>query len=212
MLWVYDNAITADLSSCISSDSNANPVVKVMGDDGMMGVLAQLQEDKIKFPAMFLNRHADTPLDPARYNFTRLHKGVATTYDPEKNNIYFEKAAPVNLSYDLHVLTTNTIDMDEVIKELLFRYSSMYYLTIQVPYESKRKLRFGVSIDPDTEIQRKSGTFEYIESGKLYESIIELKCQGAVFLSYTPRHLQGIKTEDVIKVMGLKDITKDSNL
>ena len=192
MLWCYDDAITKDLANCIDPSGGASNTVKMMGEGGMMGVFAQLQEDKIKFPAIFLNRHPETPLDSKRYNYTQLHKGVPTTYDPEANNIYLERAVPIQLKYDLHVLTTNTIDQDELIRELLFRYASMYYITMQVPYESKRNIRFGIAINPDTSIQRKSGTTEYIESGTIYEAIMELDCQGAVLLNYTPRHMQGV--------------------
>lgn len=200
MLWCYDEAITKDLSSCIDPDGRANSCVKMMGDEGMMGIFAQLQEDKISFPAIFLQRSSETPLDSRRFNFTMLHKGVPTTFDSETNNIYLEKAAPIELKYTLHVLTTNTADMDELIREILFRYSSMYYITMEVPYESKRKIRFGISINPDTSIQRKSGTTEYVENGRLYESIMELECQGAVLLNYTPRHLQGILNDPTIKM------------
>lgn len=200
MLWCYDNAVTADLASCIDPEGGANSTVKMMGEGGMMSIFAQLQDDKITFPAVFLQRHQETPLDPKRYNFTRMKKGVATTYDPEKNNIYFEKAVPIDLKYDLHILTTNTVDMDELQREILFRYSSMYYLTMEVPYESKRQIRFGIAINPDTPIRRNSGTTEYLESGKLYESIMELECQGAVMLTYTPRHMQGIVMKDAVKV------------
>lgn len=195
MLWCYDDAIVKDLSSCIDSDSGANNTVRMMGETGMMGVLAQLQEDKIQFPAIFLQRHAETPMDPTRFNFTRLHKGVPASYDPEKNEIYLEKAIPIELKYDLHVLATNTVDLDETMRELLFRYSSMYYLIMEVPYESKRQIRFGVAINPNTSIRRVSGTSEYVESGRLYEIIAELECQGAVLLNYTPRHMQGVITE-----------------
>lgn len=198
MLWVYDDAIVNDLASCIDPSGGANNTVKMMGDSGIMGVFAQLQEDKIVFPAIFLHRHPETPLDRSRYNFTRLHKGVPCVYDPEKNNIYSEKAAPIELKYDLHVLATNTTDLDEFTRELLFRYSSMYYLTIEVPYESKRKLRFGVAINPDTNIRKVSGLTEYVEGGTLYESIMELECQGAVLLHYTPRHMTGVVIEDRI--------------
>lgn len=190
MLWAYDEAITKDLSSCIDPSGGASSCVKMMGDDGMMGVIAQIQDDKISFPAIFLKRHDDTPLDPKRFNFTRLHKGVPAVYDSEKNDIYLEKMVPIELKYDLHVLTTNTADMDELIREILFRYTSMFYITMEVPYESKRKVRFGVAINPDTSISRKSGVTDYVDSGRLYESILELDCQGAVMLSYTPRHMQ----------------------
>lgn len=199
-MWFYDEAIANDLSSCIDPSGGANDNVRIMGEDGMMGILAQLQEDRITFPALFLHRSPETPLDQSRYNYTRLHKGVPAVFDPETNNIYLEKAAPIELSYDLHVLTTNTADMDEAIREILFRYSSMYYITVEVPYESKRKIRFGVAINPDNPIRRKSSTTEYVESGRLYESILELECQGAVMLNYTARHLEGMVTNDTIKL------------
>lgn len=192
MLWVYDNAIVSDLSSCIDPEGRASNTVRAMGDEGMIGVLAQLQDDKITFPALFLSRHPETPLDSSRYNFTRAHIGVPCTFDTERNDIYLEKAVPIELKYDLHALTTNTADMDEIIRELLFRYTSMYYLTIQVPYESKRNIRFGISINPDTPIRRNTGVTDYVENGKLYESVLELECQGAVMLDYTPRHMQGL--------------------
>lgn len=190
MLWVYDEAIVEDLRSCIDPSGGLNNTVKIMGEDAITGILAQLEDDKIKFPAIFLERQSETPLDNRRYNFTRLHRGVPTTIDTETNTLYFERSAPIQLKYNIHVLTTNIVDMDELIKELLFRYSSMYFITAEVPYESKRKIRFGISINPDMDITKKSGNSQYVESGRLYESIIELECQGAVMLSYTPRHMQ----------------------
>ena len=197
MLWIYDDAIVNDLSSCIDPSGGMNNTVKMMGEEGVMGILAQLQEDKIKFPAVFIERNGETPLDSNRYNYSRMHKGVPAMIDPKSNNLYMEKSVPIQLRYNIHVLTTNTADMDELIKELIFRYSSMYYVTAEVPYESKRKIRFGLAINPDTNISRKSGMSEYVESGKLYESILELECQGAVMISYTPKHLQRMCFSDV---------------
>ena len=200
MLWAYDNAIVKDLSDCIDPEGGANDSVRMMGDGGMMGIFAQLQNDQITFPAIFLQRHQETPLDPNRYNFSRMHKGTPTTYDPETNTLYIEKSVPIQLSYDLHVLTTNTADMDELMREILFRYSAMYYITMQVPYESKRDIRFGIAINPDTPIRRSSGVSDYLESGRLYESIMELDCQGAVLLNYTPRHMEGLVMDNSIKI------------
>lgn len=197
MLWAYDEAIVNDLISCIDPQGRANNTVKMMGDEGLMGILAQIQDDKITFPAIFLKRSDETPLDSKRYNFTRMHKGVPAVFDPEKNTIYLEKAVPIELKYDLHVLATNTIDIDEMTRELLFRYSSMYYLTMRVPYESERNIRFGISINPNTPVRRSSGTSEYISTGKLYESILELDCQGAVLIDYRAKHMERL-------VMGAK--------
>jgi hypothetical protein len=65
----------------------------------------------------------------------------------------------------------------------------MYYRTIRVPYESDRKLRFGISVDMDYGIKRESANAEYLESGVLYQSTMQLKTEGCVSLTYTPRHL-----------------------
>lgn len=210
MLWAYDEAICKDLADCINPSGKMNSTVKMLGDDGIMGVLAQIEEDRVTFPAIFLSRHRDTPLDPSRFNFTRLHKGVPAAYNSETNTLYMERMAPIELKYDMHVLTTNTSDMDEVTRELLFRYSSMYYITMEVPYESKRKIRFGIGIHPDTSISQKRGQTEYVESGRLFESIMELECQGAVLLSYTPRHMQGLIVKDPVMKLG-GEITLNNN-
>ena len=198
MLWAYDEAIIKDLSGCIDPKGEANNTVRMMGEQGMMGIFAQLQEDRITFPAIYLQRSNETPLDAARYNYARLHQGVVAGFDHDTNNVYIEKALPIQLKYDLHVLTTNTADMDEIIRELLFRYSQMYYITMQIPYESKRNIRFGMAINPDTPIRRNSGVTEYVESGQLYESTLEIECQGAVLINYTPRHLTGVEIDSNI--------------
>ncbi len=139
--------------------------------------------------------YEDTPIDRERMNFTRAHKGVQSVLDPETNNLYYEKVIPIKLSYSLTILTTNTADMDELIRELLFKYLNMYFLTITLPYECNRKVRFGISIQTESDIQRSSGNLEYIESGKLYQSIIPLTCEGCVLVSYTPAHLKRSKHE-----------------
>ncbi len=202
MLWIYDEAIIEDLKSCINPTGGLNNTVKMMGDKGAMGVLAQAQEDKIKFPAIFLERSGDTPLDRNRYHFSRTYKGVPTTFDPETNTLYIEKMVPIELKYYLHVLATNTTDVDEITREIIFRYNSLYYLTTEVPYESKRKIRFGIVINQDNSIRRESGTSNYLESGVLYESIMEINCQGAVMLSYTPKHLDRIIAGDIKAMYG----------
>lgn len=189
MLWCYDNAIADDLKQSFANDSEVCPQVKVLDNEGVLALIAQMQEDKITFPIVVITRHEDTPVDSNRTNFTRMHKGMPTVID-KNNYIYYEKAIPIQLGYDLTVLATNTADMDEMVKELLFKYSSMYFIKMTLPYEGNRQIRFGVSVDSDTQISRKSGYFEYIEGGVLHQSIITLKCDGAVMVSYTPRRLK----------------------
>ena len=200
MLYLFDNAICDDLERSFNPVADGEqPVVRVVGPEAIVGLAAQIQEDKIGFPIIALTRN-DYQIDSKRLNFTRSHFGVATVFDNESNTLYYEKAVPITLSYDMTILTTNQADMDELIRELLFKYVNMYYLTIKLPYESDRKVRFGISINGETSIDRSSGSLEYIESGTLYQSIIKLNCDGCCLVTYTPAQLMRYKMSDSVEV------------
>lgn len=199
LLYLYDSAIAEDIRESFT-DAAGNSDVKVVDPQGAVNILAQIQEDSVKFPAVVLTRDPTYAIDTQRSNFTAMHRGVLTVMDTETNKLYYEKVIPVRLRYNLTLLATNTADIDELTKELLFKYLQMYYLKIQLPYEADRTIRFGVSITAETEIQQSSGSFEYLEAGKLYQSVIPLVCEGCVLVSYTPVRLKHIGVEHVVPV------------
>ena len=187
MLHLYDEAICQDLKSSFT-DAYSNSVVRVVPPEEIVNLAAQLQSDEITFPCIAVSRDTDTGVDTTRTNFTRMQFGVPAVIDPDTNLIYNEKAIPVNLSYHVTLLTTNQVDADELLKELMHKYVTKYFLTIDLPYESKRRIRFGVSLAGD--IETKSAHREYIESGTLYQTVMGLKCEGCVQILYTPHKLQ----------------------
>lgn len=190
MLYLYDNAIVEDLQKAIDPQGNMNQNIKAMNPGELIGLLAEIEEDKVSFPLVCVIRDEDITLDSNRANFARLHSGHVECFDPKTNNLYFEKSVPIELKYAIHILATNSADLDELTREIFFRYSSKYFITMKKPYEGKiNDIRFGVSIPPGVTIRRESANSEYIKEGKLYESIIPITCDGAVWLSYTPRHM-----------------------
>lgn len=199
MLYLYDSAIAKDIQHSFS-DEHGNSDVKVVDPEAAVNIIAQIQEDNIQFPVVVLTRDTTYSIDTQRSNFTAMHRGVLTVMDTETNKLYYEKSIPITLRYNLTILATNTADVDELVKELLFKYLQMYYLTIQLPYEAERKIRFGVAVRPDIEIQQSSGSFDYLESGKLYQTVIPLTCEGCVLVSYTPVRLKHVGFEHVIPV------------
>lgn len=197
MIYLYDEAIANDLRNSLNL-SNISCPIKVIDKEAIIDITAQIKEDRISFPLICLKRHEDTPIDTDLTNFTAMHKGVPAVFDNETNKIYNEKSIPIKLSYDLIILTTNTADKDELVRELLSKYINMYFITFTLPYESKRKLKFGVKVIDDS-ISNVSGSYEYIKSGTLYETTISLEVQGARLLSYTPRQLQRtVLSKDIV--------------
>lgn len=193
IIYLYDQAVCDDLNK--SLDTNT---VRVIDPEAAIDIVAQIKDDNIVFPVVVVTRDGNYSIDTKRWNFALAKKGIPASIDLETNKIYNEKSLPIDLRYNLTVLTTNTVDMDEIVKELIFKYLQMYFLTIKLPYESDRKIRFGVSISPDAQIELQSGSIEYIKSGSLYQTIIPLTCEGCVLLSYTPHQLHHWGFPDIV--------------
>lgn len=194
MIYLYDKAIVNDLRNSFNPKNVPDPVVKIIDPEGAVSLAAQIQNDEIKFPVVALFRDLNTPISDTM-NFTRKHFGVDAAFDKENNIIYQERAIPIDLRYDITVLTTNLVDRDEIMRELMFKYSHMYFLTIQLPYECDRKIRFGIALNDDNAIESKSGTFENIQSGTLYQTILHLHCDGCVLVSYRKKLLERMAGE-----------------
>lgn len=199
MLYLYDAAIAKDIKASFA-DEAGNSEVKVVDPQAAVNILAQIQDDNVKFPAVVLTRDPVYSIDNQRSNFTAMHRGVLTVMDTDTNKLYYEKVIPIRLKYNLTILGTNTADVDELTKELLFKYLQMYYLSIRLPYEADRVIRFGISVTAESEIQQSSGSFDYLEAGKLYQTVLPLVCEGCVLVSYTPVRLKHVGFEHVIPV------------
>lgn len=201
MLYLYDHAISNDLSRSFDSDMVGTSVVKVVDPEASIDVVSQIRNDEFKLPAVVVTRGADYDIDTNRMNFTRLHRGVHAVIDKKTNNVYDEKALPIILRYNITILTSNTADMDELTRELLFKYTDMYFLKINLPYESGRSIRFGIRLDVDQSIEQTSRQLEYIQSGQMYQTIIHIVCDGCVLLTYTPHKLMRFDMDKDIGVL-----------
>jgi len=200
LLYLFDRAIVDNLKASLTDEANKN--VFLTTAENYPGILAQMQDDTIGYPLILLHREDDMPIDTGLYNFTRARFGVPCVFDNDRNNVYYERAVPVNLQYTLRILSTNVADRDELARELFYKYMSMFFLTIQLPYESDRKIRFGIEVDRDYGLTNESSAAEYTQTGALYQSTMKLITRGCVYLTYTPRHVKrpvmssDIKTED----------------
>ena len=194
MLYLYDQAIVHDLERSFSEEFS--PTIKMIDSEGIISLAAQIKDDKIKFPLIALKRNPYS-VDSSLTNFTKIHKGVQAVIDPKTNNLYYERALPISLTYSMTILTTNQADMDELVKEMTFKYISMFFLKIDLPYECDRPIRFGIESITNDNFEQSSGAFEYISGGRLYQTIIPLRCQGAVLLTYTAQKLKRIAPAEI---------------
>ena len=200
MIYLYDSAVCDDLRASFNPDNMGSTSVKVVDPDAAVDVVSQIQNDEFQFPAVVVTRAESYSVDSSRLNFTWLHRGVSTVLDEETNTVYNETVLPINLTYSLTVLATNTQDADELTRELMFKYAKEYFSTIHLPYESKRPIRFGLTLDTDAPIEQTSRQLEYLNSGKVYQTIVHLKTEGCVLVTYTPNKMHRYATEPEIRL------------
>lgn len=200
MIYLYDQCICDDLRNSFDPNNMGSTAVRVVDPDAAVDVVSQIQNDEFKFPAVVVTRAESYSFDSTRMNFTMLHRGISTVIDEETNTVYNESVLPINLTYNLTVLGTNTQDMDELTRELIFKYSKEYFSTIHLPYEGNRTIRFGLTIDTDEPIEQTSRQLEYLNSGKVYQTIIHLKTEGCVLVTYTPHKMHRYATEAELKL------------
>ena len=192
MLYLYDKAIVEDLKDSFrqqEGEEQGRPVVGVVSPDAIINVMAQLQDDTIFLPFVTLERNNPIEVIQDRVNFVASKIGVDCLFESEEHNFYKEQSLPIELDYTLTVFTSNQADLDEILRELVFKYNSQYFLDITIPYVSKRHIAFGVSIDWNHGIDQQSGLSEYSQSGTLYRATIKLNCEGCVLVNYIPVHL-----------------------
>ena len=194
MLYLYDNAIVKDLKSSFTMDYS-NIIVKAVEPSTSISIAAQLADDEISFPIICVVRDSDYTIDTDLTNFTAMHKGVPAVFDNTTNMIYMEKSIPIDIGYKICILCTNTADCDELSREIIFKYTHMYFLQMDLPYESERKMRFGIQIDASASIEKVSGVSQALSDGQLYEVDIPIKCFGVRLLSYTPVKLKNMNYE-----------------
>lgn len=206
MLYLFDSAIVEDLKRTIDPDGGANPNVIMTDVDNYAGILAQIQNDTITYPLFLLVRHDDMPIKTDAQNFTRYMKGVPVGFNTKTNDVYYERAIPVDLKYTLWILTTNVADRDECAREIYYKYLSMYYLHIDLPYEIERRIKFGIRVDTSSGIQNQSGASQYTQSGAIYQSQIDFLTDGCVMITNTPRHLK----IDVVEGISIENPKGDS--
>lgn len=184
MIWIYDDAIIKDLKEDLGDS------VAVLNPDQSLQVIALLQEDKIKFPIVAFTRDDNFQIKSDLVNFTRMHRGIPAVFDSKENTVYNEKSIPIDLKYEMTVMASSQADLDEIIRELIFKYTEQYFITVELPYEAKRQIRVGLSIHPDDPIQWDKTPSDYISGGTLLSGKINLFVDGAILVSYTGMHLK----------------------
>ena len=71
MLYLYDDAIIEDLRESFNITPDGDNAVSIVSPEELIGIASQINDDKIHFPIISLERDPNYQIDTQRKNFTK---------------------------------------------------------------------------------------------------------------------------------------------
>lgn len=174
-VYLYDKALI-DAMQEITGDSR----IKIVSPDLAIQYLAQVSKDKVNFPAIVLSR------GPVRLNDYRNQvaalKGQSAKVDDD-NKIVKARLIPMRIEWTIDVFAVDRFTCDEIIRELVFFFTSYPRFNVRVPYDLDIDQNFDVLMSP--EIEDNSDLIEFTNRGEYFRETLTVYTENAhMFSSY----------------------------
>lgn len=143
MVYLYDNAIIQDLRRIINDNR-----VTITPYDNLIRTIAKSENDIITLPIISIARNGWSIRDerPHAMKFTGEFSGLDDNKDVV--NTY---AIPIRIDYTMDVFTKTRLDNDNILRELIFYYSTNPTLSITIPYGLTANKNFNIIFGNDIE-------------------------------------------------------------
>lgn len=160
----YDVAIIEDLRQILQDDR-----IHIVPPENFFRLLARIDNDKVEFPAISVVRRGWSLSDshPHMMKFD----GTLLSHDNEANEYIRLQAIPISISYQMDVWTKTRLENDNIMRELIFYYSTHPTLNVKVPYGQKTYYhKFNVFFDSD--IEDNSDIANHMNTGEYFRQTI----------------------------------------
>lgn len=177
-VYLYDDAIIADLRRIFN-----NPDIYITPADNVFRTLANAKNDKIKFPLISLERVNWSLLDSSH---AMKFSGIGIEYDEANNKVAAMKAMPIRINYLLDIWTKHREENDDIMREIIWYYSTHPTLKVEIPYSLNIQHNFNIRFDPD--ITDNSDIVEHKNRGEYFRQSISLYIDDAYLWKGTKDH------------------------
>lgn len=184
--YLYDQAVVDRLRK-ITGDGR----IHVIDPDQAVTFLAQFSKDKVKFPAIVLSRKSVSLLD---YKNQVVALKGQTARVGEDNILVKAKLIPMRIEWNLDIYTVDRYSCDEIVRELIFYFTSSPRFEVEVPYQLDIKQNFDVFLSP--EIADNTDLIEFPNRGEFFRETLSLWTENAHMFS-SHRQYQTFTMPDV---------------
>lgn len=172
-VYLYDESLTESLKK-ITGDSR----IHVINPDQAFDFLAQFDQDRVELPAVVLSRRNVSLLD-YRNQVVALKGQTAKVKD--NNLIVKAKLIPMRIEWNIDVFTVDRYSCDEIIRELVFYFTSKPRFEVKVPYQLDIVQNFDVILSP--EITDNTDLVEFPSRGEFFRETLSIWTENAHMFS-----------------------------
>lgn len=186
--YIYDEALVEDLRT-LTKDTR----IHIVPPDNLFRLVGRIVEDEIKMPLISLARTGWQLTDSRPH--TVKFDGALAGYNDESNKLKRVQALPINISYQLDVWTKTRLENDNILRELIFYYSTNPTLSVKIGYGLDIDHNFNVFIDND--IEDNSDIVEHKNRGEYFRQTISLYTDDAYLWKSSSRYPTFVHSSDI---------------
>lgn len=171
--YLYDEVLVEQLRK-LTGDNR----IHVIPPEQSITYLSQFDKDRVTFPAIVLSRKSVSLLD-YRNQVVAL-KGQTARVGSD-NIIVKAKLIPMRIDWNLDIFSVDRYSCDEIVRELVFYFTSCPRFEVSVPYQLNIKQNFDVFVSP--EIADNSDLVEFPNRGEYFRETLSLWTENAHMFS-----------------------------
>lgn len=169
-VYLYDESVVKRLRE-ITGDER----IHIVDPSQSISFLAQFDKDKVILPAIVVSRGPVRLLD-YRNQFVAL-KGQTARRNSDDNLVVKAKLIPMRIEWNLDIFTADRYTCDEIIRELVFYFTSSPRFEVKVPYQLDIVQNFDVFLSP--EIVDNTDLLEFPNTGERFRETLTIYTENA---------------------------------
>lgn len=188
-VYKYDNAIVNKLRE-LTNDSR----IYVTPPDNVIRTIGQIDSDKIELPLISVARTGYSILDSRSHPMK--FEGSSAGYNEDLQRFVRFQMIPIRINYLMDVWTKHREENDNIIRELVFYFST--HPTIKVPIGYGLNFDHNFNLILDSQVEDNSDIVEHKNRGEYFRQTLSMYTDDAYLWkssSRGPTYISGIKTE-----------------
>jgi hypothetical protein len=183
--YLYDEALVDRLRKITGDDR-----IHIVHPDQSVSFLAQFDKDKVQFPVIVVTRAPSATINPP--NQVAVLKGQSVRIN-EDNTASKIKLIPMRLEWSIDVYAVDRYTCDEIVRELIFYFTTYPRFQVKVPYDLDVPQNFDVLLG--TEVVDNTDLTEFPNTGELFRETISVYTENAHLYASKRQYLTKVKSD-----------------